>query len=97
MASATPEGKVKKGIIDILKKYNIYYFMPVQNGMGAPGLDFHCTVPPKGLSLNIEAKAPGKKPTARQLGTIERMEAAGATCFVCDGNFDELETLIQGL
>lgn len=90
----TPEGKVKKQIDAVLKKYGVYSFKPVQNGMGKPGLDYHCVLPPYGLAVMIEAKAPGKKPTARQKLTIKEIEQAGGKVFVCDGNIKELETFI---
>lgn len=78
----TPEGKVKDEIKKVLKKYEpcVYYFMPVQNGMGKPGVDFHCSA--WGRAFAIEAKAPGKKPTARQRNTLEEMKDAGMETFV---------------
>ena len=93
----TPEGRVKKGIIKVLKEFDMYYFMPVQNGMGKPGLDFHCAMPPLGIAVFIEAKAPGKKPTARQVITIKECEAAGGRVFVCDGNLEDLRKWLQGV
>lgn len=95
MAKATPEGKVKKRIKELLVEYGAYSFMPVQNGMGAPTLDFlgmH-----KGVGFGIEAKAPGKKPTARQEGTIAAMEKAGGKTFVIDGEagYNELENWLK--
>lgn len=85
----TPEGKVKKEIKQILKDAGAYFFMPVQNGMGAPSLDFLCVH--RGYSLAIEAKAPGKKPTPRQETTIAQMQAAGCKVFVIDGtDYSEL-------
>lgn len=92
----TPEGKVKYQIKKILVEYNVYYFMPVQNGMGSPALDFHCAIPPTGKALFIEAKAPGKKATPRQLLTIEQQEASGALVLVMDGsNYDALILLLE--
>lgn len=79
----TPEGKVKDQVKKILKEYQAYWFMPVQNGMGAPALDFHCIC--QGVGFCIETKAPGKKPTARQANTILHIEAAGGKTFVIDG------------
>lgn len=70
----TPEGKVKAKIKALLKKYGVYYHMPVQNGMGAPTLDFICCV--NSAYLAIEAKAPGKKPTARQENTMQEIRKA---------------------
>lgn len=83
MAKQTPEGKVKAQVKAILIENDAYYFMPVQNGMGAPALDFHCIH--NGRGFCIETKAPGKKPTARQAGTIMKIEASGGRCFVIDG------------
>ena len=84
----TPEGKVKDAIKKYLKSVGAYYHMPVQSGMGAPTLDFVGCY--KGFFFAIEAKAPGKKPTARQKLTIKEMEAAGAGVFVIDGNLSAL-------
>lgn len=86
----TPEGKVKDLVKALLKQYGAYYFMPVQNGYGAAGLDFHCTY--KGLSLYIETKAPGKQLTPRQLGTLSAVQAAGGAFFLVR-NSDDLEAV----
>jgi len=80
----TPEGKVKAEVKKILKEFNAYYFMPVQAGYGAPGLDFHCAA--FGKAFFIETKAPGKKMTPRQLTTARIMrERGGAVVFKIDG------------
>lgn len=86
--ASTPEGKVKDYVKKCFRELgfngiSIYYHMPVQNGMGAPTLDFIGCM--RGRFFAIEAKAPGKKPTERQLATIEEMEQAGAEVFVFDG------------
>ena len=58
--SATPEGKVKMAIVKWLKARNIWYFMPVSNGMGRHGIpDVICCW--NGKFLAIECKAPGKR------------------------------------
>ena len=62
-----------------------YRFMPVQNGMGAPGLDFYCCI--NGRFVAIETKAPGGKLTARQEQTKAAIEAAGGVVFVVDGEW----------
>lgn len=60
-----------------------YGFMPVQNGMGAMGLDFfYCIL---GLFVAIEAKDYGKKPTPRQEVTADHIKIAGGLAFVVDG------------
>lgn len=79
----TPEGLVKAQVKKILTEYKCYSFMPVQNGMGAPALDFHCIC--CGVGFCIETKAPGKKATARQANTILHIESAGGKTFIIDG------------
>lgn len=79
MSASTPEGKVKQAIKDVLTDLEIYYFMPVQNGMGKRTLDFICCV--GGHYIGIEAKAPGKAPTRMQDKTIAEIANSGGTCF----------------
>ena len=80
----TEEGKVKAVINKILlQAKNVWWFMPVQNGMGKATLDYigaHY-----GHAFAIEAKAPGKAPTPRQENTIREMRAAGVAVFIVDG------------
>lgn len=84
----TPEGKVKAAIDKLLKQHKAYYLKPVQNGMGAPALDYHGVH--QGLSYVIEAKAKGKTPTPRQINTLRECAAAGSACFFIDGDLTEL-------
>lgn len=94
----TPEGKTKQIIKSLLDQYqdNLYYFMPVQNGYGAATLDFLGCF--HGFAFAIEAKTLGKKPTPRQLGTIEDMTKAGMAVFVIDsGTSDEMDRLERWL
>lgn len=97
-ASSVTEKIVKSHVKTMLKKHDAYYFMPVQSGYGAPGLDFHgCH---KGRAFAIETKKPGKKPTPRQKLTMMEMEEAGMKVFVIAGStveFIELETWLLGL
>ena len=94
----TPEGKVKKEIKRVLDAFNVYYLMPVQMGIGAAGLDFHCVVRfgDHGLAFFIETKAPGEKPTDRQgLFAEERRKNQCARTFVIDGKLDELIEFLE--
>lgn len=77
---ATPEGKVKNKVKEVLKRYNVYWHCPVQNGMGAPSLDFICCI--RGKYFGIETKAANKKPTPRQETTIHSIQSAGGVAFV---------------
>lgn len=85
----TPEGRVKDAVKKVLKKFGVYWHMPVQNGMGAPSLDFICCV--KGKYFAVETKAPGKKPAPRQELIIEQIQRSGGKCFVVDGDVSLLE------
>jgi hypothetical protein len=93
----TPEGRVKKAISKVLDNFpSVYSFMPVQFGMGASGVDYHCVVGmlvqfPGGLvdmvpvAFFIEAKKPGGEPTVRQDTFLkERHEKQNCACFVID-------------
>ena len=88
---ATPEGKVKAKISALLKTHEpaLWYYMPVQNGMGKAVLDYIGFDHGRGFA--IEAKAPGEEPTDRQNTTIRDMVASGAKVFVIDGDLTELE------
>lgn len=91
----TPEGKVKDKVKAVFKRCGVYYHMPVQNGMGEPTLDFVACV--NGRFFAVETKAPGKKPTQRQLITMDKMRASGAYVFVVsdDHELAVLEATIQ--
>jgi hypothetical protein len=90
----TPEGKVKAAVKRCLKKFGVYYFMPVQTGLGAKTLDFLCCV--RGIFFAIETKAPGNKPTPLQLLTIEEIEQAGGKTLVIDStDTSELEVWLK--
>lgn len=80
----TPEGAVKKEITATLRSYgpNVYFFMPVQGGYGAATVDYLGSH--RGRAFAIEAKAPGKLPTARQTKIMNDMRAAGMRVFLID-------------
>lgn len=78
---------MKQRVKDILGKYpGLYYYMPVQTGFGQTSLDFiGCYA---GRFFAVETKRAGKKPTLRQLATIERLKESGAQTFVIVGEDD---------
>jgi hypothetical protein len=85
---STPEGKVKKLITAKIKEYpEAWYHMPVVNGFGKAALDYLGYVPCRGIAVGfvIEAKRPGKEPTARQNLLIEELREIGVKTFVIDG------------
>ena len=79
----TPEGKIKAKVNKALGALSrCYRFMPVQQGLGAPSLDY--LICAGGWFIAIETKAPGKKPTARQETTIKAINKAHGIVFVVD-------------
>lgn len=81
----TPEGKVKEACKRLLKQHGIWYYMPVQNGMGVVGIPdiIACW---QGQFLAIETKAPGKASnvTANQQNTINEINRHGGWAIVVD-------------
>lgn len=88
----TPEGRVKAAVKRMREHLEqetgepVYSFMPVQNGMGAPALDFYWCF--HGRFFAIETKAPGKTLTARQKETRKQIERAGGIVFVAEDQAD---------
>jgi len=75
----TPEGKVKDAVRSLLAVHGAYWHCPVQNGMGAPTLDFvGCH---RGKYFAVETKADGKTMTPRQKNTSAEIVAAGGVVF----------------
>lgn len=74
----TPEGRIKAKVKRALEGY--YRFMPVQNGMGAPSLDFLYCI--HGMFVAVETKVPGKKITDRQKLTAQQICESGGQVFV---------------
>ncbi len=81
---ATPEGRVKAAVNKSLVSAGAYRHCAVQNGMGAPALDYH--VCHHGVYAGIETKAPGKHPTARQTRTMRDVIDAGGAVFLIDSS-----------
>ena len=86
MAKATPEGKVKKKLIDFLKSLgsDCFYYMPVQNGMGQSGIpDIMAII--KGIPFAFECKAtPKQHPTVLQAYALDRIHKARGVAWVVD-------------
>lgn len=98
----TPEGKVKAQIRKVLDRYGVYYFMPVQSGLGAAGLDFHCVIAYQRIPVAffVEAKPEGGKPTKRQELLIDRLRRyQNARTFIVndDIELEILENWLKGI
>ena len=91
----TPEGKVKKLVVALFKKYDIqnakdagkfdsadgWYFCPGQNGFGVKGIPDYVGHY-LGSFFAVETKAPGKEPEGFQALQIAALRASGAEVFV---------------
>lgn len=92
MAKATPEGKVKKKLLDFLKSLggDCFFYMPVQNGMGQTGIpDVMAII--KGVPFAFECKAtPKQHPTVLQAYALDRIHKALGFAWVVDDHTVEL-------
>lgn len=94
---ATPEGKVKKQVKEVLKNLGAYYVMPVTSGYGNSGApDF--LVCYKGLFIGLECKAGRNTVTALQLHNLNSIKNAnGVGLVVNEGNVGELQSILINL
>ena len=77
----TPEAKVKKAVVAILKELGIFYFFPAANGYGTAGVsDIICCA--DSLFIAIECKAGRGKTTALQDRFIANVRSVGGTAIV---------------
>ena len=81
-AGVLPEYRIKRLVRARLKELGVYQFWPVQSAWGTTTLDI--LVCYQGRFVGIECKRPGAKPTARQLLTMQAIEAAGGQVYVID-------------
>ncbi len=95
----TPEKKVKKKVVEILKQYNAYYFYPVTGGYGASGVpDIIACYNSKFLGIEVKADAKKRGPTALQQKNIRQINDAGGVGVVIDANnLDELKEVMERL
>jgi hypothetical protein len=93
----TPEGKVKNEVKKWLKLHKIWFYCPVQNGMGVVGIpDFICCM--GGRFLAIETKAPGKlnNTTPNQDRQLANIRFSGGLAVVVDGT-EYLDKMLETL
>lgn len=94
--SNTPEGKIKRKVVQVLKYHKVWYFFPASNGFGRAGIpDIIAIV--DGLFVGIECKADtSKKPTKLQIKCGEEIiEAGGMWLLVrCTEDCEKLDKII---
>jgi Holliday junction resolvase len=92
--TTTPEGKVKAKVRALLKKHNVYHFMPATGGYGRSGVPdiIGCY---NGCFFAIECKAGNNKPTALQLRELDNIAKAGGDIFIInETNVDQIEAFL---
>ncbi len=93
----TPEAKVKKKVVDVLKKGGAYYFFPATGGYGRSGVP-DIVACYRGVFIGIECKAGTNKPTALQEAEMKKIrEANGFTLVVNEDNISDVSTLLRDI
>ena len=93
----TPEAKVKKKVVDVLKKGGAYYFFPATGGYGRSGVPdiVGCY---RGVFFAIECKAGTNKPTALQEAEMYKIrEADGQILVVNEDNINDVVILLRDI
>ncbi len=81
--AATPESKVKKKVVEVLKHHGAYFFYPVTGGYGRSGVpDIVCCW--KGRVSGIECKTKGNKPTELQNKNLVDISNQGGVAIITD-------------
>ena len=96
MSAMTPEGKVKRKVVAVLKKHEVWYFFPANNGFGKSGIpDIIAIV--DGHFVGIEVKSATGKPTELQKICGKQIEEAGGTWLVVsnDVTLEVLDAVIE--
>ena len=77
----TPEAKVKKKVVALLKQRSVYFFYPVTGGYGRSGVPdiIACY---NGRFIGIECKAGKNKPTPLQEKNLKEISEAGGLALV---------------
>jgi len=93
----TPEAKVKKKVVAILKEYKAYFFYPVTGGYGRSGVP-DIIVCYNGCFIGIECKAGINKPTPLQEKNLKDIQAAGGVSLVVnEDNISTVGEILQNL
>tara|TARA_R110000803_G_scaffold21371_7_gene53911 strand:- start:867 stop:1184 length:318 start_codon:yes stop_codon:yes gene_type:complete len=92
----TPEAKVKKKVVDQLKKLGAYYFYPMTHGYGKSGVpDIVGCYGTK--FFGIECKAGKNKPTALQEKNLREITMVGGIALVInEENVHQVTELVAG-
>jgi len=91
----TPEAKVKKKVVDVIKKNSAYYFFPATGGYGRSGVpDVVCCY--RAVFIAIECKAGNNKPTPLQEAEMAKIsQAQGFVRVVNENNIDDVQNIFD--
>ena len=91
----TPEAKVKKKVVDVIKKNGAYYFFPATGGYGRSGVpDVVCCY--RGYFVAIECKAGTNKPTPLQEAEMAKIrQAQGFVRVVNEDNIADVQEVFD--
>jgi Holliday junction resolvase len=93
----TPEAKVKKKVVAILKAAGVYHFYPVMSGYGSSGIP-DIVVCCNGRFLAIECKAGNNKPTALQERNMQQIRDSGGVAIVVnEENLNDVQDVLEKL
>jgi Holliday junction resolvase len=93
----TPEAKVKKKVVNVLKEHGAYYFFPATGGYGRSGVpDIVACF--NSVFIGIECKSGSNKPTALQEAELRKISAVGGhTLVVNEDNIIDVNNLLETL
>jgi Holliday junction resolvase len=91
----TPEAKVKKKVVDVIKKNGAYYFFPATGGYGRSGVpDVVCCY--RAVFIAIECKAGTNRPTPLQEAEMAKIrQAQGFVRVVNESNIDDVQEIFN--
>jgi Holliday junction resolvase len=91
----TPEAKVKKKVVDVIKKNGAYYFFPATGGYGRSGVpDIVCCY--RAVFIAIECKAGNNKPTPLQEAEIYKIgQAQGFVRVINEDNIANVQAVFD--
>ena len=91
----TPEAKVKKKVVNVLKEGGAYYFFPATGGYGRSGVpDVVCCY--RAVFIAIECKAGNNKPTPLQEAEMHKIrEAQGFVKVINEDNIADVQTIFD--
>lgn len=105
----TPEGRVKNEVKKLFREHKVWWFAPMQNGMGVVGIpDFVGCVPTTitqemvgqtvGCFIGVETKAPGKlsRATPNQQRVLRDIAKAGGIALLTD-DASKLAEILGGI